>query len=46
MKKMKYVLNGFLALALALMFTQCTDKKAENGNSTEITATVPGSMKN
>ena len=45
MKKMKYVLNGFLALALALMFTQCTDKKAENGNSTEITATVPGSMK-
>ncbi len=45
MKKMKYVLNGFLALALALMFTQCTDKKAENGNLTEITATVPGSMK-
>ncbi len=45
MKKMKHVLNGFMALALMLMFTQCTDKKADNGSASQVMATVPGSMK-
>ena len=29
MKRMKFVLNGFLALIMALMFTQCADNKQE-----------------
>ena len=28
MKRMKFVLNGFLALTFALLFTQCTDNKS------------------
>ena len=35
MKRMKHILNGFIALAMVLMFTQCTDNKAnEQGAST------------
>ena len=42
---MKYVLNGFIALAFALMFTQCTNSKADNDSPAPVAATVPGSMK-
>ncbi|MDM8155150.1 OmpH family outer membrane protein [Bacteroides gallinaceum] len=45
MKKMKYILNGFMALAFALMFTQCTDQKAAENNSSPVMATVSGNMK-
>lgn len=38
MKKMKYILNGFMALALVLMFAQCTDKKANDSESGTQTA--------
>ena len=44
MKKMKYILNGFLTLAFALMFTQCTDQK-EASNNSQVVATVSGNMK-
>lgn len=42
---MKYVLNGFIALAFALMFTQCTNSKADNDSPAPVAATVSGSMK-
>lgn len=42
---MKYILNGFMALAFALMFTQCTDQKAAENNSSPVMATVSGNMK-
>ena len=29
---MKHILNGFIALAMVLMFTQCTDNKANDKN--------------
>ncbi|WP_346710555.1 OmpH family outer membrane protein [Phocaeicola salanitronis] len=45
MKKMKHILNGFMALAFVLMFAQCTDQKAADNNNSQVTATVPGSMK-
>ena len=45
MKKMKYILNGFMALAFTLMFTQCTDQKAAENNSSPVMATVSGNMK-
>ena len=32
MKRMKHILNGFIALAMVLMFTQCTDNKANERN--------------
>ncbi len=44
MKKMKYILNGFLTLAFALMFTQCTDQK-EASNNSQVVGTVSGNMK-
>lgn len=44
MKKMKYILNGFLTLAFVLMFTQCTDQK-EASNNSQVVATVSGNMK-
>ena len=45
MKTMKYILTGFMALAFALMFTQCTDQKAAENNSSPVMATVSGNMK-
>lgn len=45
MKKMKYILNGFMALAFVLMFVQCTDQKSANNNDSQAVATIPGSMK-
>lgn len=39
---MKYILNGFMALALVLMFTQCADNKT-NGSKNEAPVTVSGS---
>ena len=45
MKKMKYILNGFMALAFVLMFAQCTDQKSANNNDSQAVATVPGNMK-
>ena len=41
MKSMKHILNGLIALALVLMFTQCTDNKA-NDKSTSTPAVVGG----
>ena len=38
---MKHILNGFIALAMVLMFTQCTDNKA-NDKSTSTPAVVGG----
>lgn len=42
MKKMKYILNGFIALAIVLMFTQCTDNKANNNNTASAPVAVGG----
>lgn len=39
---MKYILNGFMALALVLMFTQCADNKT-NGSKNEAPVAVSGS---
>ena len=44
MKKMKYILNGFLTLAFEMMFTQCKDQK-EASNNSQVVATVSGNMK-
>ena len=41
MKKMKYILNGLMALALVLMFTQCADNKS-NGSTNNAPAAVSG----
>lgn len=38
---MKYILNGLMALALVLMFTQCADNKS-NGNTNNAPAAVSG----
>ncbi len=38
---MKYILNGLMALALVLMFTQCTDNKS-NGSTNNAPAAVSG----
>lgn len=38
---MKYILNGLMALALVLMFTQCADNKS-NGSTNNAPATVSG----
>ena len=38
MKTMKYILNGFLGMALALLFVQCTAQN--NGTTTEAAAPV------
>ena len=38
---MKYILNGLMALALVLMFTQCADNKS-NGSTNNATAAVSG----
>lgn len=45
MKSMKYVLNGFLALAMVLMFTQCTDNKSDNTTNTPAIVSGPVNMK-
>ena len=46
MKRMKHILNGFIALAMVLMFTQCTDNKAnEQGASTPAVVGGPVNMK-
>ena len=45
MKSMKYVLNGFLALAMVLMFTQCTDNKSDNTANTPAIVGGPVNMK-
>ncbi len=45
MKSMKYVLNGFLALAMVLMFTQCTDNKSDNTANTPAIVSGPVNMK-
>ena len=34
MKRMRHILNGFFALAVALMFTQCTNQKASDNDTT------------
>lgn len=39
---MKYILNGLMALALVLMFTQCADNKS-NGSTNNAPAAVSGS---
>ena len=41
MKKIKYILNGLMALALVLMFTQCADNKS-NGSTNNAPAAVSG----
>ena len=38
---MKYILNGLMALALVLMFTQCADNKS-NGSTNNVPAAVSG----
>ena len=38
---MKYILNGLMALALVLMFTQCADNKS-NGSTNNAPAAVSG----
>ena len=45
MKSMKYVLNGFLALAIVLMFTKCTDNKSDNTANTPAIVSGPVNMK-
>lgn len=45
MKSMKYVLNGFLALAMVLMFTQCTGNKSDNTANTPAIVSGPVNMK-
>lgn len=46
MKKTKYILKGFLMLAMAFMFTQCADNKnANEGNATPAAALAPGELK-
>ena len=41
MRRMKYILNGFLALAMVLMFAQCTENKT-NKSSNAAPAAVGG----
>lgn len=46
MKKTKYILKGFLMLAMAFMFTQCADNKnANEGNTTPAAALASGELK-
>lgn len=46
MKKMKNILKGFAAVAMALMFAQCTDNKAASTAEKAVPATVnTGTMK-
>mgnify|MGYP002592098522 FL=1 len=46
MKKTKYILKGFLMLAMAFMFTQCADNKnANEGNATPAAALASGELK-
>lgn len=46
MKKTKYILKGFLMLAMAFMFTQCADNKnANKGNATPAAALASGELK-
>lgn len=46
MKRTKYILNGFLALAMVFMFTQCADNKNANGdNTTPAAAIASGELK-
>ena len=42
MKRMKFVLNGFLALVMALMFTQCADNKSAQATSAAAQTGVVG----
>ncbi len=37
MKRMRHILNGFFALAVALMFTQCTNQKASDNDTASST---------
>ena len=46
MKKTKYILKGFLMLAMAFMFTQCADNKnANEGNATPAAALASEELK-
>jgi outer membrane protein len=46
MKKTKYILKGFLMLAMVFMFTQCADNKnANEGNATPAAALASGELK-
>lgn len=46
MKKTRYILNGFIALAMVFMFTQCDNTKNTNSESTVPAATMaPGELK-
>lgn len=46
MKRTKYILNGFLALAMIFMCTQCADNKnADSGNTTPAAAIASGELK-
>jgi outer membrane protein len=46
MKKTKYILKGFLMLAMAFMFTQCADNKnANEGNATPAATLASGELK-
>lgn len=45
MKSMKYILNGFLALVMVLMFTQCTNNKSENAATAPAAVGGPANMK-
>lgn len=46
MRRMKYILNGFLALAMVLMFAQCTENKTnESSNAAPAAVGAPVNMK-
>lgn len=46
MRRMKYILNGFLALAMVLMFAQCTENKTnESSNAAPAAVGGPVNMK-
>ena len=45
MKTMKYILNGFLGLALSLLFVQCTPQNNTNTQAAPVAAQAAGDMK-
>lgn len=45
MKKTKYILNGFLALAMALIFAQCAENKGTASTASSPAAVSSGSLK-
>lgn len=45
MKRTKYILNGFLALAMALIFAQCAENKGTASTASSPAAVSSGSLK-